>query len=310
MSGRQEQDNKREIWINNKLSTAPQIFTNYMISLKKIKTSSTRKAYLGYLVQFNDFLITNQIDMFQVKPMHIDAYRDFMLNNGNNASIINAKLSAIISFYDFLKENEFVINNPCSAKKKLKIEEKTSVIYMTDSEVKKIKGNAAVNKIKYCNRDLCIITLGCATGLRVSAIVNIDIDDIDFEQHTITVIEKGDKKRVIFIGENTTDSILKWMRDRAEILKGKEEKALFISQKTKKRLSVDAVQDMIRKNAKGIGKHITPHKMRSTCGMKLYDKTGDIYLTAQQLGHKNIQNTMIYAKATEEKLKKAAEILD
>ena len=66
----------------------------------------------------------------------------------------------------------------------------------------------------------------------------------------------------------------------------------------------------IKRYTKGINKHITPHKMRSTCAMKLYDKTGDIYLTAQQLGHANIKNTMIYAKATDEKRRMAAEILD
>lgn len=310
MSGRYEQDRKREQWIHEKLTEIPKIYADYMTSIDVIKTSSTRKAYLGYLIQFNDFLEVNNIPVFEVKPMHIDAYRSYMLKNGNGASIINAKLSAIISFYDFLIDNKFVDNNPCSAKKKLKVEEKPSVIYMTDKEVKKLKGNAAISKIKYCNRDLCIITLGCATGLRVSAIVNIDLEDIDFENQTITVIEKGNKKRSIYIGENTINSINKWMNDRNKILDGANEKALFISQRTKKRVGARAVERMIKRYSKGIDKHITPHKMRSTCAMKLYDKTGDIYLTAQQLGHANIKNTMIYAKATEDKLRHAAEILD
>lgn len=309
MSGRQEQDNKREFWIANKLVNAPQLYIDYMRSIN-LKTSSTRKAYLGYLFQFYDFLLQSEIDLLEVKPMHIDAYRDYMLKMNNKASIINAKLSAIISFYDFLKENEFISNNPCSAKKKLKIEEKSTVIYMTDEEVKEVKGNAAISKTKYCNRDLCILNLGCSTGLRVSAIINIDLDDIDFDNKTITVIEKGNKKRVICIGENTLNSISKWMMDRQRILGENQEQALFINQKTRKRMSPEAVQRMIKRYSKTIDKHITPHKMRSTCAMKLYDKTGDIYLTAQQLGHKNIKNTMIYAKATENKLRQAAEILD
>lgn len=310
MSGRYIQDQKIETWIQNKLTKMPKIYSDYMISIDLNKTSFTRKAYLGYLIQFNDFIETNNIPIFEVKPMHIDAYRNNMIKSGNGASIINAKLSAIISFYDFLIDNDFVENNPCSKKKKLKVEEKTSVVYMTDNEVKELKGTAAISKVKYCNRDLCIITLGCATGLRVSAIANIDLEDIDFENQTITVIEKGNKKRTIYIGENTINSIYKWMRDRKQILGETKESALFISQKTKKRISTRAIEVMIKRYSKGINKNITPHKMRSTCAMKLYDKTGDIYLTAQQLGHANIKNTMIYAKATEDKLKQAVDILD
>ena len=65
----------------------------------------------------------------------------------------------------------------------------------------------------------------------------------------------------------------------------------------------------MRRETSEFDKKITPHKMRSTCATKLYNKEGDIYLVAQQLGHKNIKNTMIYAQATEER-RKAANILD
>ena len=310
MSGRYEQDKKIEIWISEKLNTVPTYYKSYMTSIKR-KTSSTRKAYLGYLIDFYNFINERNLSFEAVKPMHIDEYIDYLSSKGNKEAIINAKLSAIISFYNFLLENDIIAKNPCSTKKKMAIKEKATVIYMTENEIKEVKDSVINNKIKYCNRDLCIITLGCATGLRVSAIVNIDLDDINFDEKTISVIEKGNKSRTIYIGENTINIIQRWMKDRAIILgNNNQEKALFISQKTHKRMSVDAVGNMIKKNAKGIDKHITPHKMRSTCAMKLYDKTGDIYLTAQQLGHANIKNTMIYAKATDAKRRMAAEILD
>ncbi len=308
MSGRFEQDRKREEWIANKLNYTPKIYKRYMTSIKK-KTSSTRKAYLGYLIDYNNFVGSEGITLESVKPMHIDSYIDYLTEKGNKEAIINAKLSAVISFYDFLIENEIVVKNPCSAKKKLSIKPKETVVYMTEEEVKEVKDNIISNKIKYCNRDLCIVTLGVSTGLRVSAIVNIDISDIDFENKSIEVIEKGNKARTVFIEKNTINMIQRWMNDREKIA-SEDEDALFISQKTHHRMSVDAVQDIIRRYTKGLDKHITPHKMRSTCAMKLYNKTGDIYLTAQQLGHANIKNTMIYAKATDEKRRMAAEILD
>ena len=171
-----------------------------------------------------------------------------------------------------------------------------------------VLGDTKYANAKYANRDLCIITLGCATGLRVSAIRNIDIEDIDFNSKIIHVIEKGNKKRDICIGDNTIRIIKTWMEDRQRIY-GNNSGALFMSQK-KNRMAVRTIEEMIHNAAKGIDKHITPHKMRSTCAMRLYEKTGDIYLTAQQLGHENISNTMKYAKATEERRREAAELLD
>ena len=306
MSGRQEQDAKREQWINKKLSTSPQILKDYMLSIKR-KTSSTRKAYLGYLIQYVNFMDDQGIQLTEVKPMHLDRYIDY-IGEGNGNSIVNAKLSAVFSFYNFLLKNKLIESSPCSTDMKFKIDKKDSVVFMNDNEVKIIKENAVSSKVKYKNRDLCIITLGCATGLRVSAIVNIDIEDIDFENKEIAVIEKGNKKRQVFIGDNTIKNIKTWMSDREKIC-GNNSGALFLSQKHN-RISVRTVEDIIHNASKGINKHITPHKMRSTCAMKLYEKTGDIYLTAQQLGHANISNTMIYAKATEEKRREAAAILD
>ena len=307
MSGRKEQDKQIEQWIELKLINQSQLLNDYMLSIKK-KTSMTRRAYLRYLIQYVNYMNSINIPLTEVKPMHIDRYIEH-ISQGNGPGIVNAKLSAVISFYNFLERNELVLKNPCSSDMKLKIDAKDTVVYMTDPEIEKLKKAATANKTKYANRDLCIITLGCATGLRVSAIVNIDIEDINFEEGTIQVIEKGNKKRTIYIGANTLNSIKTWMHDRQKIC-GNNTGALFLSQKGNKRIAVRTVQDMIHNASKGIDKHITPHKMRSTCAMKLYDKTHDIYLTAQQLGHANIRNTMIYAQATDERKREAALLLD
>lgn len=305
MSGRAEQDRKIEQWISERLVNQSQVLKDYMRSIKK-RTSMTRRAYLRYLIQYMEFMNENGVPITEVKPMHVDRYIEH-ISKGNGPGIVNAKLSAVFSFYNFLEKNEIITKSPCSNDMKLKIDEKETVVYLTDKEVNKLK--SSVNPGKFNKRDLCIITLGCATGLRVSAIVNIDIEDIDLKNGTIQVIEKGNKKRTIYIGANTLNSIKEWMSDRERIC-GNNTGALFLSQKGHNRISVRTVQDMIHNASKGIDKHITPHKMRSTCAMKLYDKTHDIYLTAQQLGHANIKNTMIYARSTEERRREAAMLLD
>ena len=306
MSGRAEQDQIIEMWISEKLKTQPEILTDYMLSAKK-KTSPTRKAYLRYLIQFLEFMEEQNIKLTELKPMHIDRYIDF-ISKDNGPAIVNAKLAAVGDFCSFLKKNEFVRTNPYSSDVKLKQDKKETVVYMTEEELNEVKKNAVSSKVKYANRDLAIITLGCATGLRVSAIRNIDIEDIDFENKSISVVEKGNKKRDVYIGDNTVQILKTWIEDRANIY-GNHSGPLFMSQK-RNRIAVRTIEDMIHNATKGVGKHITPHKMRSTCAMRLYEKTGDIYLVAQQLGHSNIANTMIYAKATEEKRREAAELLD
>ena len=313
MSGRLEMDQKNEELIKKRLAGRNPLIQAYMLSIEN-KTSSTRYSYLNYLIEFSDFLKTHNIEIQNVKPMDVDLYKKRLLDAHNGPSIINSKLSAIISFYKFLIKNDIVTKNPCDTDMKLKIQEKDSVIYMTDKEVKEVKERIITRLSSsdiWRKRDLCIVTLGCSTGLRVSALVNIDIDDIDFENKTITVIEKGNKRRLIYIGDNTLKCIKEWILERNEYLKDcpNQTDALFVSNR-KKRLDTDAVRYLLNKEANDFGKRITPHKMRSTCGMKLYGETGDIYLTSQQLGHANIKNTTIYAKATEEKRRMAADLLD
>lgn len=317
MTGRQERDEVMETKIANYISDANVLIKRYMKSIKRVKTTHTRYVYATYLVSFDNFLNTNNINLIDVRPMDIDEYIDFISydKNGkeNKPQIINGRLSAIISFYDFLVENKLVSENPCSRKKKIKVPDKQSVTYMTIDEVKKLKeviksGDGRYKK--YIDRDLAIVELGCSVGLRVSAITNINIEDIDFANNSIKVVEKGNIKRIVFFGDNTKEYLLNWISKRNEILNNNTG-ALFIS-KNKTRISNECVNDMLSNACKiaGIKKKITAHKMRSTCAMNLYAAKGDIYLVQQQLGHKSINNTMIYAKATDSQKREAANILD
>lgn len=314
MSGRKEMDLKIEQWISEKLLNHGSEVKAWMTHLSKNKTPMTRRAYLGYMNQYIQYCNKHELKLLEIKPMHIDQYIDELKQKGNGNEIINAKLSALISFYKFLQLNDLIIKNPCDKIEKLKIEDNHHIVSLTDKEINQIKnsiekGNNRIRNQKFKSRDLAIIALGCSTGLRISEILNIDIEDINMENKTIEVIVKGDRRRTIYFGDNTKNLLQEWIDDREMILDGAEINALFINA-SNNRLGVNAVREMLKKETSGLDKHITPHKMRSTCAMNLYDKTGDIYLVAEQLGHKNIKNTMIYAEATEEKRRQAAEILD
>ena len=113
-------------------------------------------------------------------------------------------------------------------------------------------------------------------------------------------------KRELFLGDDTVRMIKEWIAERGVI---PECDALFISNR-KTRITQRTVERIILKYTSDLGKHITPHKMRSTCGTNLYEKTGNVYLVANQLGHKNIANTMRYTRISEQKKRDAANMLD
>jgi site-specific recombinase XerD len=151
--------------------------------------------------------------------------------------------------------------------------------------------------------------MGLGTGLRVSAIVNINIEDIDFSTKTIKVIEKGRKTREVTFSDNLRSLLLVWMKDRELYFGGADTGPLFISQK-KGRMSAYAVWDLVKKYTDHLPKHITPHKLRSSAAMNLHGAGVDVMTIASLLGHENITTTQRYVKAYDEDKKEATNILD
>lgn len=326
MTGREEIDLKNEKWIEEKLNSCPNILKDYMIYIKN-KTSWSRRNYLGYLIQFVKYLRENGMNpddvetYINIKPLDIRKYLDYIsyrYKNGvkieNKAGIKAAKLFAVSDLFEFLIDNEYIDRNPCDRIETPKDKEEKQITFLTTDEIKTMQNNITnrgkYRSKKYNTRDLCIITLGVTTGLRVSAIAEINIQDIDFEAGIIKVTEKGNIKRDVLIGEKTKALIKQWINEREVLMRGHENvDALFVS-KDKKRISTVSIRNMITKESYNIEKHITPHKMRATCATNLYEATGDIYLVQNQLGHSNIENTRRYARVSDERKAMAAKLLD
>jgi site-specific recombinase XerD len=159
-------------------------------------------------------------------------------------------------------------------------------------------------------RDKMVISLALATGLRVSALVNINIEDINFEGGFVKVIEKRQKIREIPLGDNIREMLQEWIRTRNAEYAGVETSALFLSQK-KNRMSTDAVADILTKYCAEAGvQRITPHKTRSTAACALAKAGVPVKAIAKQLGHNQIGTTMRYLDVFNEDLEKTKGILD
>ena len=191
-----------------------------------------------------------------------------------------------------------------------KVKTKHTVTYLESSEIESIFQkivNDARPMVK--NRDACIVALGLGTGLRVSAIVNIDVEDIDFRTRTIKVIEKGRKTREINFGENLKNKLVIWLKDRELYFNGDDTGPLFLSQ-LKQRMSVDSVERLVKKYTSHLPKRITPHKLRSSAAMNLHGAGVDILTIASILGHENVSTTQRYTRAYDEDKVNASNILD
>jgi integrase/recombinase XerC len=185
------------------------------------------------------------------------------------------------------------------------------VVYLDEAEITAILDKIrAESKPQFVNRDLAIITLGIGTGMRVGALTQINVEDIDFKNNTIHVVEKGNKERYLQFGANTRNILSAWLIDRSTYFSDAETNALFISQ-WRQRLTVEGVRKFMKKYADGInGKHITPHKMRSSAATNMVKSGVDIQTVANILGHQSVTTTQRYAAVLEENKQNATNALD
>ena len=320
MSGRLEKEITLDTNIKKQLENMPEILTDYYYHLiSSGKSYDTAKTYIDRICRFVDFTFGNSCSenfYENVKSNHINKYISSLRtkNAGEKRKRISDSYKTVMwsslnSFFDFLVP-EYITENPVVNTSRPKMKDEPDVTFLTKEEVISVLNNVK-NKAndRMVNRDLCILKLGFATGLRVSAIAQIDIDDIDLKNNRIKVTEKGDRDYYVLIGENLKEQILSWMNDRKKYFNVENIDALFVSQESS-RISTRTINDLIKKYSDVVDKRVTPHVMRHTCATHLYEATGDIYLTSKQLHHKNVSTTQRYAELSNERQKQAANILD
>ena len=324
MQGRKENEDKMNKRVRDMLKAKPKYLMEYYYTLND-KSYTTKYAYLTYILDFLNFL---QLEM-DLNIKNIECFKSVKVSNVNyyisNLSDVtngfkSTKLYAIKSFFDYLVNDGYIESNPCLkvAKPKHKVEYK--ITSLTKDEIDLVKHNILTGcdhttnyeqHMTWWKRDYAIVMLGLSLGLRVTSLSEINLDDINFENQTITIVEKGNKTRSVNFSDNISIILREWLSDRQWILDNDSENidALFISNH-KTRISARTISRIVKKYTYNIDKHITPHKLRSTCATNVYNATGDIYLTADILGHKNIANTRRYAQISEERKRKAAQAMD
>ncbi len=156
-------------------------------------------------------------------------------------------------------------------------------------------------------RDSAILMLFLGTGIRISELVGLNNDSINFKDNSFIVTRKGGGKSILYFDDDVSQALKRYMEYKEQSGKVVSDEApLFLSGKDG-RLTVRAIENLVEKYAKIISplKHITPHKLRSTYGTALYRATGDIYVVADVLGHKDVNTTKKHYAAISEDNRKA-----
>lgn len=231
---------------------------------------------------------------------------------------LRRKLSSLRTFYNYYHKNKLINTNPVLQANIPKIHQK-AIVRLDDEEIPelldkvasggKMTAKQAIYHEKNKIRDIAIVTLLLGTGIRVSECVGIDINDVDFKNDRIKVTRKGGYEAYVYFGNEVKSALLDYMNQRKSIIGLDEncEDALFISSHNK-RLSIRMIEILVKKYASEVThtKKITPHKLRSTYGTALYRETGDIYLVADVLGHRDVNTTKKHYAAIEDDRKRLA----
>lgn len=323
------------------LDTLPPFAKDYFRAIESSTSARTRISYaydirvfFHFLMERNPVYKTYEMKDFKVEdldrlePVDIEEYKDYLkvYVNAEEKQITNTerglfrKMSSLRSFYAYFYKHEQIQRNPTLIVDMPKLHEKAIIRLDTDEVAMlldyvehggdELTGQKKMYYEKTKNRDLAIITLLLGTGIRVSELVGLDINDVDFKNDGIKVTRKGGNEMVVYFGEEVEQALKQYLyttRKETIPLAG-HENALFLSTQ-RRRMGVQAVENMVKKYAQAVtpNKKITPHKLRSTYGTSLYKETGDIYLVADVLGHKDVNTTKKhYAAIDEDRRRQAA----
>ena len=320
MNGRLEKELKAEEKMMVRLASLPHIFSDFYYYMSN-KSYLTRYNYIEHVYDFMEFITNGNANNEFYKsttPIDISKYMSSIRTYKEGSEIkrksdssMAARWSSLNAFYSFLYNNNMVKENIVLKTERPKIKDEKKKPALTTKEIKNMSRQIDRNPYhKNVNRDKLIFSLGVSTGLRVSAISQLNIEDVDLENKKIQVVEKGDKYRVIEFGDNLKELFTKYLSDRKKYFGDIDNNAMFLSQK-KGRITNNAIRNLLAKYAEGVtDKHVSAHTLRRTSANQLYNKTGDIYLVGNHLGHADISTTKRYISVDEEKQKNKVAFMD
>ena len=315
----------------------PDFCAEYFVGISNTTTTLTRLNYAYDIRTFFKYLVSKiprfknkstkdvtPADIESLSPFEIEAYLSYVaiykkadgkvVNNGDRGK--SRKLSAIKSLIKFFEKKQIIRYNPTASVDTPKLHEK-EIVRLDNNEIGTMLNvvdsgvGLSERQMKYQEntriRDVAIVSLFLGTGIRVSELVGIDTKDINFDDLSFVVTRKGGARVILYFSDEVAGPLYDYYMIRMANNKAKDDPALFLSLQNK-RITTRAVENIVKKYSQIATplKRITPHKLRSTFGTQLYRQTGDIYVVADVLGHKDVNTTKKHYAAITDDIRRSA----
>ena len=267
------------------------------------KSPNTIQSYRRSLGRFKKSI--GNVDIDQVLPGHIDVFVNSLRENGMAPASVNQTTSAVKSFYAWAHSVDKVVKNPAAFIKVKRIQSIPRNI-LSSNEKKRLLKSMRMNKAPEALRDLTMFHLILTTGVRLSELVNLDLEDI-FEKHIYIKKSKGGKPQKKFLGSAIRGTLRIYLKARKK--SPVDSPALFLGRSG--RISNRQVQNRLRYwcESVGIDKSVSPHDLRHSFATELLESTGNLRLVQLALGHSSIETTTIYTHVSDSSMAEAMEAI-
>ena len=277
------------------------LFLDFLENDKKL-SDNTLQSYRRDIIQFEEYLDTNNLTYSKIGAEEIKEYIEYLKEEGKKTSTISRSLASIRSFYQYELRTKKVKKDPTDGMQSPKIEKKAPSILSAD-EVELLLEQPKSIDLKGI-RDKAMLELAYATGMRVTEIISLNLEDVNFEKAFVSC-SNGVKKRNIPLGNISLKALDEYVKDaRPIMIKSEDEKALFVNVNGK-RLTRQGFWKIIKyyKEQAHISKDITPHVLRHSFATHLLQNGADLKSIQMMLGHSDISSTQVYMKFQDEGIK-------
>ena len=325
MSGREEHEAKLRLRTENLLYDMPQYVLEWNNNLiASNKSAITCNSYILTIRSFLKFIDSNMknVKPDDLNPVFLDKYfislRTKKDKNGNTTQTSDSQLTTswfiLKSFFEFMTNRGYISRNyvldiACPKNRDLeRINEHRILLNKEDFE--KILLSVSKSRSKNKRRDMLIFVLFMSTGMRASALMEIDLKNIDLKNKKLYVIDKGEKRHEYVLSEKVIDVLNEYLKQREEVDPTYEKEPLFINIRGE-RISDSVAKNTVAKYTKlALGKKLSPHKLRSGFCSILYNEMHDIEFVRRAVGHSSSTTTQRYIVTNNVEKEKASQIMD
>ncbi len=278
-------------------------FLNFLNYEKKYSSNTLR----AYSKDLNDFLFFMEKEtiksLVNIKKQHIHQFLYFLSLKKHKERTVARKLASIKSLFNFLNKKGYLKKNIAKSIAAPKLDKRLPV-FLTKDKMSLLLDLPKANNLSEA-RDILILELFYSTGVRISELVKIKLEDINYQNNSISILGKGNKRRLVIIGNYAKKRLLDFLNYRENIKTG----YLFQNERKSKRdhVSERFVFNIVKKYVKKVthNQKISPHSLRHTFATHLLNNGADLMSLKELLGHSDLSSTQIYTHVNIEEIKKA-----